>query len=193
MIGNRSKLFTKSARIALLACSLLAACSSPEEQERKRELAMQTMAGTVIQHLLDRNPETIEASMNVLTRDEMIEPLVSKLQSEKIIPETVLNVRLIMEDAQKNHSSNQIVISNTKPLDDPKQQEVSFQVTGKDVRQLNGKPTGEKPFEYTVTCKLTPAMNGLARVTNLVIPGATTKTAEADAQPSLKKRHRRSR
>jgi len=179
-------------RINLLGClaSLTAlfiilsdtGCSSPEQQQRERQQLMEKFVSTAIQHMLDRNPETIQESMTLLTRDEMTQPLVDKLVQQKLLPETDLSVLKLKDEAQENHTSNQVVVNSTAPVDAPTQPEVKFKVAGKEITQKAGAQENTRDFEYFVTCKLTPAMDGFPRITALAPANQPASTAPAEAE-----------
>jgi hypothetical protein len=178
---------TLAVSIGFLACGFLCSCASSEAQMKEREATMSKFVKTAVQHLLDRNPETIQDSMNELTRNEMTQPLVERLQNDKVLPETDLSILKIKDDALKNHATNQIVLDQVQPLDPLSKPDVRFRVVGKDVAQVDGKPNGEKPFDYIATCRLTDDMDGFPRITEFV--GASPKPAESEARP-VKKRIR---
>jgi hypothetical protein len=178
--------------IVFFACGFLCSCASPEAQLKERQANMAKFVKGAVRHMLDRNPDTIQDSMNELTRNELTQPLVERLQNERILPETDLSILKIKDDALKNHATNQVVLNEVQPLDPASKPDVRFRVTGKDVAQIDGKPHGEKPFDYIATCRLTDDMDGFPRITELV--GAAPRPAESEARPGKKKsgRHHQS-
>jgi hypothetical protein len=152
---------------------------------KEREATMAKFVKGAVQHMLDRNPDTIQESMNELTRNELTQPLVERLQNDKVLPETDLSILKIKDDALKNHATNQVVLDQVQPLDPLTKPDVRFRVVGKDVAQLDGKPNGETPFDYIATCRLTDDMDGFPRITEF--RGASPKPAESEAHSAKKK------
>src|SRR5262249_53606992 len=101
LIGN-----LKAARritiTSLLICCI-AACTSPEQQKQHREETMQKFVTGVVEHILDRNPETIQESMNTLSHSEMTEALFEKLQGQSLLPETDISILKIVDESKAKH------------------------------------------------------------------------------------------
>lgn len=184
-----NKLITSASLLALL----LGACSSPQAQQKERAEAMSKFVSGAVQHMLDRNPETIQQSMTVLTRDELTEPLVEKLQQQKLLPETDISILKIVDEAKMHHSSNKVQVESVSPLDPATKPEIRFRVTGKDTSEVNGKDAADRPFEFLVTCQLTKEMDGFPRITDLSAAGSTAKSIEkatgADGSSTGRKHH----
>lgn len=178
--------------IALTLCiSTLTACTTPQEEARKREHLMSDFVTGVTKHLLDRNPETVKESMNILTRNELTEATVEKLQSEHMIPETDISVLKLIDEAQKKHTSNEVVVAVARAISPADKDSVQYRVTGREILKTTGKPDDFRTFQYTITCYLTPEMGGYPRITDVVndkAPAATEKSEEAKGGGSSAKR-----
>lgn len=183
--------FHNTFSIGLAMCMLLASCSSPEAQRKERVEQMSKFAASAVKHMYDRNPETVQESMTLLTRDELRRDVCEKLQQQHLLPETDISVLKIKSEAESKNSSNEVVIDSVKPVGDTDKPEVRFQINGKDNLTINKKPAGTKPIDVFATVLLTPQMDGFPRITELTVPGTATKSAEADAVQPKKKRKRR--
>jgi hypothetical protein len=171
---------------------MITGCSSPEQQKAQREKLLTKFAGTVIEHLLDRNPETMQRSLDTLAHDELTPPLADKLQSQKWLPESDLYVLKMKQDFEAKHESNKIVLDTVQALDPITQPDVRFHVIGKDVSETNGVTSKQTPFDYIASIHLTDDMDGMARVTDLTssTAKAAPAPAEATADSHSKKRRR---
>ncbi len=155
---------------------------------------MGKFVSTAVQHMLDRNPETMQESMTTLAHDEFEESLFEKLQGKNMLPETDISILKIVTEQKKKNATNKVVVDQVKPIDPVAQSSVRFNITGKDINEIGGKPADTKDFQYVVTCKLTKEMDGFPRITDLTTPGEPTsnKTAEAETTPAPHK-HRKHR
>ena len=71
--------------VALPVTVLIASCSaSPEAQQKAHEQEMEQLITSAVQHMLDRNPDTIQESMNYLSRSEMAADTFEKLQNQHL-------------------------------------------------------------------------------------------------------------
>ncbi len=52
---------------ASLLISVISACSSPQAQEKHREELLGKFVSGAIEHMMDRNPDTIQQSMTIFT------------------------------------------------------------------------------------------------------------------------------
>lgn len=176
---------------ALLVVSSLSACSSPQEEARKRRQLMEEFVAGATRHMLDRNPATIKESLGVLTRNELTEPTVEKLQKLKIIPETDIGILKLIDESQKKHTSNEVVVAVVRPLGPPERDSVPFKVTGRDILHTAGKPDDFRTFTYTMTCDLTPEMAGYPRITDISPEaGDAAQSKEAAGKDTAKKKKR---
>jgi len=177
---------------ASLLISIISACNSPQAQEKNREELLEKFVSGAVEHMMDRNPETIQQSMTILTRDEMTEKLVERLQNQKLIPETDISVLKIVDESKASHSSNTVTVASVTPVSPIMQPEVRFHVVGSTTDQTNGKPGATHPFDFNATCQLTEAMDGFPRLTDLTSAGASAKesetTAAGDAHSRTKRR-----
>ena len=166
---------------ALLLISTISACNSPQAQEKHREELLSKFVSGAVEHMMDRNPETIQQSMTILTRDEMTEKLVERLQNQKLLPETDISVLKIVDESKASHKSNTVTIASVTPQSPVMQPEVRFHVLGNTTDQTDGKPGATHPFDFDATCQLTEAMDGFPRLTDLTSAGATAKESEKTA------------
>lgn len=189
MLPGNHKL-ARSKMIALVSALLIASCSaSPEAQMKENEQAMETLITSAVQHMLDRNPATIQESMNYLSRSEMAPNTFEKLQNQHLLPETDLSILKIMQEAKAKHTSNEVVVSTVRPMDPLSKPTVRFKVIGKQIMKQDGKPIGDQVFQFTVTCRLTDPQTGNPQITDLV-SDTPTVTAQADTKVPPRKKHR---
>jgi hypothetical protein len=194
MIESRINLIGCFVSLIVLIVSLsVTGCTNAATQERERQETMRKFVTGAIEHMLDRNPDTIQQSMTLLTRDEMTQPLVDKLVQQKLLPETDLSVLKIKDEAQQSHTTNQVVVSSAAPVDSTNQPEIRFKVAGKEISQKGGATTNSRDFEYFVTCKLTPEMAGFPRITALapVTEMSSTQSAEAETAEHSEHQHKK--
>jgi len=112
-----------------------------------------------------------------------------KLQAESLLPETDISILKIVDESKEKHLSNQVVVDSATPLDPVTKNDVRFKVTGKQISTKDGKPVNEQHFELTVTCELTPEMDGFPRAVDVVMVSPAPVKATAK-KPVTKKRRR---
>lgn len=151
---------------------------------------MEQLITSAVQHMLDRNPETIQDSMDYLSHSEMTPDIFEKLQSEHLLPETDISILRLKQDAASKHTSNSIVVSTVRALDPLTKQLVRFKVIGKQIMKQDGKPIGDSVFQYTITCKIADPSTGDPLITDLV-SDTPTATAQADNKAPVHKKRRR--
>jgi hypothetical protein len=180
--------------VAAAALSVLAACTSKEQQLKERENTLTAFATSVVQHMYDRNPQTLRDSMNLLMREQLTEKVVNKLQASKDLPETEIDVLKIIDENQRKKASNKVEVDIVRPLGPIEKDEVQMKVTGKDIAMSDGKPGDDKVISVIVTCQLTPEMSGYPRATDLTVLAsakpAAPSAAKAPAGGGSKKRRR---
>lgn len=194
MMKDRIRLLT----LALVALSL-GACESPEAQKKQRQQKLTEFVTTVVKQLLDRNPKTFQDSMDQLMREggELDDAAVHKLESQNQLPDSPIEIAQVISRAQAKHNSNTITISSTTPLDPITKDVVRFKINGKDTRLVDGHPQDDRPFEVTITAKLTPEMDGYARVLDISgLPASVGLEAEGKPDskapgPAQSKKHRK--
>ena len=169
--------------LALAASVLLGACGlSPEAQKKARQDKLEEFASTVVQHLLDRNPETLKNSITTFMRDEVNDPERDKLQELKIIPDSPISVERIEQENKEAGRSNTVTISSVTALTPVDQDSVKFRVIGTEVSKLKEKVTNSQPFNYELTVLLNPEMSGYPRLTDFKGFTAPAATANSDTQ-----------
>lgn len=187
LIGN-----LKAARcitIASIVIFCIAACNSPEAEKKQREDQMQKFVTGVVQHMLDRNPETIQESMNTLAHSEMTEAMFEKLQSQSLLPETDISILKIVDESKAKHLSNQVTVDSATPIDPVTNNDVRFKIDGKTTDLKDGKPVKDQHFECIVTCELTPEMSGYPRAIDVVmVSGAPVKATDKKPAPKKKRK-----
>lgn len=167
-----------------LLCSGLTSCTSKEQALKERTATLEKFASAVTENIFDRNPVTIKQSMNTLTREQLSEKALNKLQSAREIPETELDVLKIIDDNQNQHRTNKVKVESVSPLGPVEKDPVSLKVSGRDTPIVNGKNGADKPFSIVVTCQLSDEMGGYPRVVD--VTGLTsTKPANAE-KPAVK-------
>lgn len=190
---RQSAVIKLAAHLVLCLCVFgLAGCKSPEQKLKERQEFLQTFVTGVVKHLLDRNPDTIRESITHLHREELPEPVWEKLQAQGLLPQTELGVLKIINEAQDNHTTNEINVQEVKPLGPVDKDVVPFQVTGVQTDKQTGKPDQQKPFSCTVSCKLNDQTGGWPQVVEItgLAPQAKPQPKQ-DVKPKGKKKRRR--
>jgi hypothetical protein len=187
LIGN-----LKAARcitIASIVIFCIAACNNPDAEKKQREDQMQKFVIGVVQHIFDRDPDTIQEAMNTLAHTEMTETMFEKLQSQSLLPETDISILKIVDESKTKHLSNQVTVDSATPIDPITKNDVRFKVDGKITDLKDGKPVKDQHFECIVTCELTPEMSGYPRAVDVVMVSPAPVKA-TDKKPAPKKRRK---
>ncbi len=201
---DKSNLVTKKNRLtatrnaaAIFALSLcltcLAGCKSPEQKRLERQTHLEKFCTSVVQHLLDRNPDTIRASITHLQREELPDPVFDKLQEQGLLPKTELGILRIIDRAQEIHSSNEVQVKTVKPIGPIEKDLVPFTVSGVEINKTQGKPDESSPFSCTITCKMNdetgdyPQAIQITGLSQQVKPATKTDSKE---QHSKKRHHK---
>ncbi|MBS2005520.1 MAG: hypothetical protein JST01_00675 [Cyanobacteria bacterium SZAS TMP-1] len=183
--------------MALLAAVGLSACGlSPEAMKKARSEKLEKFASTVVEHILDKNPETLKVSITTFMRDEVNDSERDKLQQQKIIPDSPIDVERIEQENQAAGRSNAVKITSVKALTPIEKDSVKFEVVGNEVTKLKGKVTDTRPFKYELTVLLNGEMSGYPRLTDLsgfTVPAATADSSQAATGKSGKKIKQRRR
>ena len=183
---TRSELIT----VAFVCASLVASCSSPQQVTQQRQLVMEKFVVGVTKHLLDRNPQTIKESMNVLTRNELTQATVEKMQNQHLIPETDISILKIIDEANRTQTTNEVLVGKVRPLGPITSNEVPFQVIGKEIINAHGIRHDSHIFEFTITCQLTPDMGDFPRVTDITDDTRHAKSSQRMPETKAAPRHR---
>jgi hypothetical protein len=185
------------ATLALTAALGLSACGlSPEAMKKDRTEKLEKFASTVVEHILDKNPETLKMSITTFMRDEVNDSERDKLQTAKIIPDSPIDVERMMQENQAAGRSNVVSITSVKALTPIEKDSVKFEVVGNEVTKLKGKVTDTKPFRYELTVLLNSEMSGYPRLTDMsgvVAPAATADSSQAASTKGGKKLKQRRR
>jgi len=173
--------------VASMAALALGACAvTPEQLKTQKSEQLTKFCTEVAKHLLDRDPKTIQASVNELLHGELSDGARTKLQAQKIIPDSSIDVLKAISDAEVSKRVNEIEVSSVKPLTSLDKDDVQLQVTGKETVKAGGKVVMVRPFSMTMTCRLTKDMDGFAQLLDLKgFPTANTiqTPVEADNKP----------
>jgi len=173
------KLLTSCLAITLSAIALVSSISgcamSPEAKKKAREETLDKFAKQVTKHLLDRNPDTLEISVNQLMHVEVHSSALGKLQERKILPDSKIDVLRAIDDAEVAHRTNEIQILNVRPLSPMEKDPTKLRVTGKEIFKTNGKQNDMRPFSLELTVRLTPEMDNAPRL--LEVGGMSAATA----------------
>lgn len=161
---------------------LLSGCSQNSPAARKATL--EKFCTSVAQHLLDRNPDTISDSLNILFHEELSDAARQKLEDTKVVPDSPITILRYKDMWTKAHKSNKVDVAIVSPLTPIEANDVTFKVSGKDWDLVNGKQTDFHYFQFTMTAELTPDMDGLPRVKDIqgLGAGGTTTAVASDVK-----------
>ncbi len=178
-----------------LASSVSGCAVSPEAKKKAREATLDKFSKEVTKHLLDRNPATLQESVNQLMHGEVHVSALEKLQARKILPDSTIDVLKAIDDAQIAHLSNEVQILNVRALTPLEKDSVTFRVTGKEIVKVSGKQKDVRPFSLELTCRLTPEMDNMPTLIDVGGMNATTAfSGSGSTAPSPKnKRNTRRR
>lgn len=155
---------------------------SPEAKKAKKEQALAKFATSVTKHLLDRNPDTIQASAQQLMHAEVHESALDKLQARKILPDSQIDVWRAIDDSQVAHRTNEIDVKTVRPISPLDKDDIKVQVVGDEIVKTSGKQTAVKPFNLELTCRLTSEMDNYPRL--LDVSGLNPNTTAYGSTPS---------
>ncbi len=162
--SHAKKLFTISKIVQISTCffvvGLLTSCASVEERKRQRQQQLEGFAGKVVQHLLDRNPDTYRRSISALMREELDDNTINNLQSIGRLPQPGLEELKFISDAQDQKTSNKVETPIVRAVGDMAKEVVPMRVTGKVTNYKNGVKTDDRSVQVEVDCRLTDAMDG---------------------------------
>lgn len=185
---NRSLSYNTTLALITIVALALAGCQSKAAEEKHREKVLESFATKVTKHLLDRNPATIHESMTTLTHVELDDKLQDKLENDKVMPETEIDIMKIVSEGEAKKLSNTVVVESATPQGDTDKDVVPIKVVGKDVKLVDGKEAESKDFTYIITCKLTPEMEDFPRAIDFA--GATGAKPAAEKSAEAKSTHR---
>jgi hypothetical protein len=135
---------------ALVLCFMLCSCSSPEQQKQQRLSTLNTFTKAAVTDLLDRNPATMNESMNRVFSYEFSDAARQKLMQRNLLPETGLSVVRIIQDQQSSKSSNLVSVSKVKPLGAITKPLVPVRVTATQIVTRAGKQMSKRPLDLTL-------------------------------------------
>jgi len=164
--------------------------------KKERSEKLEKFAQSVVEHILDKNPETCKMSITTFMRDEVNDTERDKLQTQKIIPDSPIDVERLEQENQAAGRSNVVTISSVKALTPIEKDSVKFEVVGSEVTKIKGKVTDTKPFKWELTVLLNSEMSGYPRLTDLsgfVAPAATADSSQAANTKGGKKAKQRRR
>jgi hypothetical protein len=174
-----------------LPLALLSGCSKEQELDKRKQTLVQ-FCTQVTQHLLDRNPDTIQESLSQLMHEELTDKAREKLENTKVIPDSPITVMREKAESTQAHKSNQVEVKIVRALTPVEKDQVTYKITGTETTLVDGKKADDHTFSFTMICELTPDMGGYPRVVD--VDGLAAKTAAAatttPAPASKKRKHR---
>jgi hypothetical protein len=176
-----------------LVSSISGCAVSPEAKKKAREETLDKFSKEVTKHLLDRNPATLQESVNQLMHGEVHTSALEKLQARKILPDSTIDVLKAIDDAQIAHLSNEVQILNVRALTPLEKDAVTFKVTGKEITKVSGKQKDVRPFSLELTCRLTPEMDNMPTLIDVGGMNATTAFSGSGSTPPSPKNKRNTR
>lgn len=177
---------------SLVILGLFGCSKSPEQVKQERLDQLTKFSTTVTKHILDRDPATIKESVNLLLHGEVGNDTRVRLQSEKVIPDTAIDVLKLISDAETFHRVNSIEVTSAKPVSDITKDIVTMQVIGKETIKVNGKVDSVRPFNMQLVCRLTKEMDGYAQLEDVKnFPKTSMLLPPVDSVSKPKKLRRR--
>lgn len=184
--------FTTTLLSSLVMLGLAGCSKSPEQLKQERLDQLTKFSTTVTKHILDRDPSTIQESVNLLLHGEISNDTRVRLQSEKVIPDSSIDVLKLISDAQTFHRVNSIEVTSAKPVSDVSKDIVTMQVIGNETIKVNGKVASVKPFNMQLVCRLTKEMDGYAQLEDVKnFPKTSMLVQPVDGVTKPKKSRRR--
>lgn len=184
--------FTTTLLSSLVMLGLAGCSKSPEQLKQERLDQLTKFSTTVTKHILDRDPATIQESVNLLLHGEISNDTRVRLQSEKVIPDSSIDVLKLISDAQTFHRVNSIEVTSAKPVSDVSKDIVTMQVIGNETIKVNGKVASVKPFNMQLVCRLTKEMDGYAQLEDVKnFPKTSMLVQPVDGVTKPKKSRRR--
>lgn len=182
-------LLTLSSTVFVGGCA-----TSPEAMKAKKADQLTKFCTEVAKHLMDRDPTTIKESVNQLMHEEVNADCRDKLQAAKILPDSSIDVLKTISDAEVTKKVNEIVVTSVKPTTALDKDDVTLSVTGTETVKVNGKVTTTRPFALTMTCRMTPEMDGYGQLLQLKgFPPSLTYQPAVQSDSSRKKSSSRRR
>ncbi|MBX9940886.1 MAG: hypothetical protein K2Y32_16615 [Candidatus Obscuribacterales bacterium] len=182
-----SILVASAASLSLLACS-----QSPEQIKAKKEEQLRKFCTEVSKHILDRDPSTIQVSVNELIHGELSDQARTSLQAQKVIPDTAIDVLKLISDSEVSKQVNVVEVTAVKPVSSLDKDDVQVLVTGKEVIKEQGKVVGTQPFSMTMTCRISPEAEGFTQLIDLKgFPANRKMSMPVEASGRSKKNRKR--
>jgi hypothetical protein len=163
---------------------------SKEQQLKQREQKLAKFATSVAQHILDRNPDTINESLSILMHQEVETKLIDKLENTNIIPDSPITLLRETEQWKTDHRSNKVQLS-VQPMTPVDKDQVTYKITGTDSTLVNGKKVEDKPVDFSIVCMLTPDMDDFPRVVDVTGLDKSKSASSTNTSAPTKKRRRR--
>lgn len=154
---------------------------------------MEKFVESSIGHLFDKNPPTMKESIGQLMREEMTEDTQKKLQKEKLLPDTALDILRVTQEAQEAGRTNKVAVLVT-PESDTTKDDVTFRVSAKETITETGKPDKENVHKFKVVVKLTKEMGRFPMIIDVIgltkpQEAAADKPPEKSSTTKKKRRH----
>lgn len=178
--------------VFVLQTGLLTSCTSPEQKLKNKEKMLAKYASGVAKHLYDRNPETLKESVYHLFREELDEPVLNRLQKEKLLPRTDLGILKLEQEATEKGTTNVVEVTSVKPVGSVEEVDIPFQVDGTVITKSQSGEEKTKPFSLTMTIHLDEKVSEWPKVAGLSGFAPPVKK-EVKKPPKEKKKKRRGR
>ena len=128
----------------------------------------------------------------MLLHQEVSSSARDKLQAQKVLPDSTIDVLRDISDAEVLHRTNVIDVSSVKAITPVDKDTVTFQVTGKETVKIGGKVSEVHPFSMQMTCLLTNEMDIYPQLKDLKgFPQALIRRPATQAEQAPSKRRRR--
>jgi hypothetical protein len=190
---GKLNLYLQSTLALIVAGCCLTSCAlTPEQKKQQRTEVLTKYCTSVTKHLLDRDPTTIQESVNLLLHQEVSSSARDKLQAQKVLPDSTIDVLRDISDAEVLHRTNSIEVTAVKAITPVDKDTVTFQVTGKETVKVSGKVSEVRPFSMQVTCLLTNDMDIYPLLKDLKgFPQAMIRRPSTQAEQSSSAKRRR--
>jgi hypothetical protein len=139
---------------SLATVLLLSACT--EQIKQSRINTIKTFASAVTCDLLDKNPSTMENSMNRIFSFELNDTIRQKLMAKRELPETGLSMMKVVQDELDDKMSNSVHISKVQIVGSVDKQLIPISVFGTDTILKKGQVLQTNPFVIKMVISLPP-------------------------------------
>lgn len=180
--------------LVILAASFALAClSGCGSNPKQRDDMFKTFVTSVVNHMMDRNPDTMKASMTVLFRDELTEPVIEKLQKQNVLPHTELGILKVVDEEEDEHETGTVRIDSVKALGPVDKPVVPYEITGATILKTSGKPDVVNPFTVKLSCKINEESGGYPQVIDASVSTPVLQAANNVSAPTKVKKRKRKR